>query len=111
MGREPRNWRKYWHSYLGHAAQGLICGVLGTPVGAALIIAYCYAQYQRLEYQRFRDRRDTQWYNAGPGQRDAKPLVDDWPSRDVADFMVGAWMGLGLQLAVVVALVIRYATQ
>lgn len=95
--RAPRN-PKYLASYIGHGLQGFICAVLATPVGAALIITYCYCQYQRVEYQRFRDRRDTDWYNQGPGQRDAKPLVDDWPSRDIADFMLGAWVGVGVQI-------------
>ena len=98
--------REYFWSYLGHVAQGFILCLLTTPLLGAFIIAQGYYQYQRIEYQRFKDARDTRWYNEGPGQRDAKPEVDDWPSRDIADFMIGGWCamaawGIGLAVALV----------
>ena len=87
MGREPRNWGKYWHSYLAHVAQGLLVG-FAIPTVVALVLAFVgYLTYQVVEYRRFRDIG-----------REVK--CSDWPSRDIADFMLGLWAGLLLQIAI-----------
>ena len=86
MRREPRNWRKYWHSYLAHVAQGLVVG-FALPTTVALVLAFVgYLVYQVVEYGRFRDM-------------DSGVKCSDWPSRDIADFMLGLWVGLLLQVA------------
>ena len=86
MRREPRNWGRYWHSYLAHGAQGLVVG-FALPTTVALVLAFVgYLVYQVVEYGRFRDM--------GSGVK-----CSDWPSRDIADFMLGLWVGLLLRIA------------
>ena len=86
MRREPRNWRKYWHSYLAHGAQGLGVG-FALPTTVALVLAFVgYLVYQVVEYGRFRDM-------------DSGVKCSDWPSRDIADCMLGLWVGLLLRVA------------
>ena len=54
MQREPRNWSRYWHSYLGHMAQGFLLGLL-TPCPLNLVMLWwSYLFYQRIEYERLR---------------------------------------------------------
>lgn len=85
MTRNPRNWRRYWHSYLGHMAQGFVIGLL-VPCPFNLVLLWeSYLFYQRIEYERLRDKRDAVERGA--------PVVDDWPSRDTADLMAGMWLG------------------
>ena len=85
--RNPRN-PKYWPAYLGHAGQGFICGLLLPPPLSVTLAVVGYWLYQRTEFQRFAMRRDAEmrW-----GQ-DA--VVDDWPSRDIADHLAGLWLGI-----------------
>ena len=86
MEREPRDWRKYWHSYLAHGAQGLVVG-WSLPMTLALVLAFVgYLVYQVVEYGRCRD--------SGRGV-----TCGDWPSRDIADFMLGLWIGWLLRIA------------
>ena len=86
MRREPRNWRKYWHSYLAHVAQGLVVG-FALPTTVALVLAFVgYLVYQVVEYGRFRDM-------------DSGVKCSDWPSRDIADCMLGLWVGWLLRIA------------
>ena len=55
MEREPRNWRKYWHSYTAHVAQGLVVG-FALPTTLASVLAFVgYLVYQVVEYGRCRD--------------------------------------------------------
>ena len=85
MAREPRSWRRYWHSYLAHGAQGLVVG-LALPTTVALVLAFVgYLVYQVVEYGRCRD--------IGRGG-----TCGDWPSRDIADFMLGLWVGWLLRI-------------
>lgn len=86
MEREPRNWRKYWHSYTAHVAQGLVVG-FALPTTLASVLAFVgYLVYQVVEYGRCRD--------IGRGVQ-----CSDWPSRDIADFMLGLWIGWLLRIA------------
>ena len=85
MRREPRNWRKYWHSYTAHVAQGLVVG-WSLPTTVALVLAFVgYLVYQVVEYGRCRDI--------------GRVKCGDWPSRDIADFMLGLWIGWLLRIA------------
>ena len=68
--RPPRNWRRYWWCYLGHALLGALAGWLtGSHQGWGILMIYL--AYQTLEWLRMRD---------GKG---------DTPGRDIADFGVG----------------------
>ena len=65
----PRDWKKHWHSYLGHALLGVLSAVMildGWEVSGTVITA-CYLTYQYVEFLR---RGDT-------------------PARDIADFILG----------------------
>ena len=87
--RAPRK-AKYLWSYAGHVLQGVVLGVvLGFLMAVALVVLYL--AYQRIEYSRFKDRVATE--TAG------RRLLDDWPSRDIADFMLGGWIGMWLGLS------------
>ena len=87
--RLPRRHR-YLLSYIGHAAQGLVCAlILGWL--APLVIVSCYLAYQRLEFLRAQCLRDAKLSGI--------PILDEWPSRDVADFMIGLWIGLPIGVA------------
>ena len=65
----PRDWRKHWHSYLGHWLLGVWVAamILDGWISSGFAILICYLVYQYVEFKR---RGDT-------------------PARDVADFMVG----------------------
>ena len=83
--RQPRNWRKYWKSYLGHVVQGVVVGVALPDAHAIWGVFICYTVYQIVEWLRFRD---------------VVQGIDstDWPSRDIADFLAGIWVGFFLGL-------------
>ena len=85
--RSPRKWQYLW-AYIGHAAQGLAVGILVPPPFMAVLLAMFYLRYQQVEYNRF-DKAATR-------ERMGIPPVDDWPSRDIADWMVGGWLGLAI---------------
>ena len=113
--RAPRN-PKYWPAYFGHAVQGFVCGAIVPPPISFVLLVIGYWLYQVVEYRRFADRRDAeQWawekehaYIEAMG----KPIdmrewvVDDWPSRDIADHMIGMWVGavVGLPTWMLIAL-------
>ena len=104
--RDARNPRYRW-AYWGHRAQGFALGcILGW--GMAPLLVRLYARYQSVEYERFRDRRDTLDANnlrrADPSKKRSvraveRLVVDDGPSRDLMDFMAGAWAGMATGLA------------
>ena len=87
MEREPRNWRKYWHSYTAHVAQGLVVGfALPTTVALVLSVRVAISSTRSLSM----DGAD----DIGRGVQ-----CSDWPSRDIADFMLGLWIGWLLRIA------------
>ena len=82
--REPRRW-KYAPHYLAHIAQGAVIGFVLPPVVMGVLLALGYMYYQLVEYQRF--QRTQERREAG------LPVLDDWPSRDIADWQIGGWIG------------------
>ena len=83
--RNPRK-RAYTLSYAAHVAQGMIVAILLPPPVMALVLALYYLRYQEVESVRFQQVQS---------RRDANlSVVDDWPSRDIADWMIGGWVGL-----------------
>ena len=96
--RNARN-RRYWASYLAHALQGFIAGLLVPMPFNVMLASFGYCLYQVIEYWRFAGKRDAlfRW--------GTKAIVDDWPSRDIADWVIGLWCGIATQatIAVVVA--------
>ena len=83
--RLPRQ-RKFIAAYIGHALLGLICGVMATPPLAAAMIMLGFYEYQKIEFIRFRALRDT--------MRNGWDAVPDTPSRGIADFLIGATIGM-----------------
>ena len=79
--RQPRNWKKHWKSYAGHLVQGVVVGWLLPDYHAAWGVLLCYLLYQVVEWLRFRDV--VQGID-----------LSDWPSRDIADFLAGVWIGV-----------------
>ena len=77
LKRQPRNPAYFW-SYAGHIAQGFICG-LAMPL---VWLPLAYIAYQCIEWICFWKRNEA-----------GKFLADDHPSRDIADFMAGGWIG------------------
>ncbi len=94
MKRAPRDWRRYGGSYVTHAAQGLVVGLLLSPRLCVLVLAAGYALYQTIEYARALHTERVQRGAAGP--------LDDTPSRDVSDFLVGVWAGFAVRWLAVV---------
>lgn len=91
--RAARN-PKYWMAYAGHFAQGFIAGLL-IPLPLNVLLAVVgYWLYQLTEYRRFADKRNAVmcWGK--------QAIVDDWPSRDIADHLAGVWSGTAAQLAI-----------
>ena len=87
--RLPRR-SKYLFSYIGHVVQGFFAAVvLGWLTPIALVA--CYIAYQALEFSRaiaLRRAKANNW-----------AVLDEWPSRDIADFLLGLWGGMVVGMA------------
>ena len=84
--REPRDWRKDGHNYAIHIIQGGIIFYLLPWHMSLTFLALGYIIYQIVEYKRARDLRESEmkgWVRVG-----------DWISRDIADWLVGGWVGM-----------------
>lgn len=85
--REPRDPAYRW-AYWGHRAQGyaaLLVIAAWSPPAAAAGLSLAFVLYQLTEWMAYHSHRDA-WY-AG------KAYTPDSPSRDIADWMAGGWVG------------------
>ena len=95
MKRGSWQWRKYWMHHSAHFLQGIPFGTI--PVISIILLWATYIIYQKVEYQRARDLRESEisgW-----------EIIQDWISRDVMVMMAGMWVGFFLQVGVVTWLV------
>ena len=97
--RAPRQ-RKWLWSYVGHGVQGLLCGLVSPLPLLGIILAWYYLQYQVNEYRRAKDYQIAIRANQQP--------LQEWLSRDIADWMVGGWIAFGVQVLIVLWLVWTY---
>ena len=74
----PERSNKFLLSYFGHALQGCVAGFY-VPW---LFSSYLYVNYQKLEY--------TAYYNRN---KDGEFIAGDTPSRDIADYLIGYYIG------------------
>ena len=91
LKRKPRNWKANGFAYVGHAAQGLVCGLFMPFFWAP----YLYAQYQRAEYESYYNRN-----------KDGDFLADDFVSRDLADWLLGNYIGSIISASLIAVLIL-----
>ena len=96
--RSPREW-KYAPSYLGHYLQGLIVALMVPFPVMGIILAWYYMRYQENEHRRAKEVQTS--VMAG------LPVLGEWISRDIMDWMSGGWTGTLIQMGVIVYLVLR----
>ena len=83
---QKTNWKKYKWCYIAHILQGVVSTALVPFPIAGWMLYDAYKNYQIVEYNRLKDRRDTEYFK--------KPVVLDTPSLDLQHNMIG--MGIGV---------------
>ena len=96
--RSPRVW-KYAPSYLGHFLQGLLVALIVPFPVMGIVLAWYYMRYQENEHRRAKDLQNSIMADL--------PVLGEWISRDIMDWMAGGWTGTLVQVGVFVYWALR----